>query len=63
MPELKPDAELALNGLKQAALADLALLGFPAAPWLAAPEGKFDEPMVDVAIIGAGSRAWQSQRT
>jgi FAD-dependent urate hydroxylase len=54
MPDCHLDADHALNRLAEAARADLALLGFPAARWLDPVEGAPGVPVDDVAIVGAG---------
>ncbi|XUY28959.1 NAD(P)-binding domain-containing protein [Agrobacterium sp. rho-8.1] len=54
MPDPISNAAEALSALKDAARADLAQLGFPAAPWLAPIESDEKRPVDDVAIIGGG---------
>ncbi|MDQ0456839.1 NAD(P)-binding domain-containing protein [Rhizobium paknamense] len=49
-----PDADPALNRLAEAARADLALLGFPAAPWSPPLATETGLPVDDVAIVGGG---------
>jgi cation diffusion facilitator CzcD-associated flavoprotein CzcO len=54
MPDRRPDAASALQILEEAARADLALLGFPASPWLEPTSPVAGSRVVDVAIVGAG---------
>ncbi|MBT9371201.1 NAD(P)/FAD-dependent oxidoreductase [Rhizobium sp. CSW-27] len=54
MSDPHPRADLALTRLAEAARADLALLGFPAAPWLDPVSVAPGVPVDDVAIVGGG---------